>query len=65
MLRWEYEALRVEPGGILGERMDLDELRALLNQKGAHGWELVSAFDTNYGEGATREVVLLLKRKAM
>ena len=64
MTRWRYEVLRVEPGGVLGNKMDVGELREMLNRKGAEGWELVSAFDTNYGEGATHEVILLLKRPA-
>jgi hypothetical protein len=62
MTRWEYEVLKLEPGGLLGDKMDDDEMKELLNRLGADGWELVSAFDTNYGEGATREVIMLLKR---
>jgi hypothetical protein len=62
MSGWEYEVLKLEPGGLLGDKMDVEEMREILNSKGRQGWELVGGFDTNYGEGATREVILLLKR---
>lgn len=61
-MRWEYETLKVHPGGLLGGKIDVEDLAEVLNSRGRDGWELVSAFDTNYGNGASREVILVLKR---
>lgn len=62
MAGWEYQTLKVEPGGWLGGKVDVDELRERLNALGRQGWELVSALDTAYGQGGSREVVAILKR---
>lgn len=63
MTRWEYDTIKVLPGGFLGGKVDEDELRALLNQRGAQGWELVNTFDTSYAQGTSREIILVLKRQ--
>jgi hypothetical protein len=60
---WEYHTLKVLPGGFFGGKVDEDELLASLNRMGAAGWELVSAFDTSYGQGTSREILLILKRQ--
>lgn len=62
MTKWEYQTLKVQPGGWLGGKVDTDALRDQLNALGREGWELVSAFDTAGGQGASREVVAILKR---
>jgi len=62
--QWHYETVKVKPGGFLGGLVNTDELRDLLNQMGTQGWELVSAFDTNFGQGSSREVILIFKRPA-
>ncbi|HEY0020971.1 MAG TPA: DUF4177 domain-containing protein [Longimicrobium sp.] len=64
MAGWEYQTLKVEPGGWLGGKVDIDELRDRLNALGREGWELVSALDTAYGQGqgGTREIIAILKR---
>ena len=59
---WDYQTMKYEPGGLLGGKVDYSRLTAELNKMGADGWELVSAFDTNYSEGATREIVMIFKR---
>lgn len=59
---WEYQTLKVLPGGFFGGKVDEDELLAALNRMGSEGWELVSVFDTSYGQGRSREIVLILKR---
>jgi len=62
-MAWEYLTEKCLAGGLLGGKVDLEELRSRLNHLGQFGWELVSALDTNqapYGE--TREIVLILKR---
>ena len=60
--RWEYEVLKVEPGGFFGGKIDAEQLKAQLNQLGQAGWELVNSFETNMSEGRSREVLLMLKR---
>lgn len=62
MTLWEYQTLKVEPGGWLGGKVDTDDLRDRLNRLGLEGWEMVSAFDTAFGQGGSREVIVVLKR---
>lgn len=61
-MEWEYFTEKHEPGGWVGGKVDLSALSGSLNRLGAQGWELVSAFDTNINQGATREVILIFKR---
>ena len=62
MQRWEYKTLRVESHGFFGGKVDIQQFEDTLNAHGHEGWELVSAFDTNYNNGGTRFVVVILKR---
>jgi hypothetical protein len=66
MQRWAYATVMFEPGGNWsgGGKLDSDAFNAKLNEYGAEGWELVSVFDTNRGEGATRNVFAVFKRPA-
>ena len=59
---WEYEVLKVEPGGFFGGKVNEKELKAHLNQLGRQGWELASSFETNLGHGRSREAILIFKR---
>ena len=43
--------------------MKTEKVDEELNQLGSLGWELVSAFDTNWGHGASAELVLIFKRE--
>lgn len=63
MERWEYKSLKVETKGFLGGILDTDDFDNKLNLLGEQGWELVSCFATNSGNGTTREVIAVLKRK--
>ncbi|KAA3612916.1 MAG: DUF4177 domain-containing protein [Planctomycetota bacterium] len=60
--KWEYQSLRLDPGGFLGGKVNQQELDDSMNRMGERGWELVAAFDTNQGQGATRHIILLFKR---
>lgn len=60
--QWEYKSVALAAHGFLGGKLDLVAFDALLNTLGRDGWELVNAFDTNYGQGATRDVVAVFKR---
>lgn len=61
-MQWEYFTLKSAATGFVGGKIDDAALTARLNQLGGDGWELVAAFDTNQSYGATRDVVLILKR---
>jgi hypothetical protein len=61
-MRWEYKSLLLKTTGFQGGIVDQEELDSQMNALGADDWELVAAFDTNQGYGATRHVVILFKR---
>ena len=64
-MRWEYRTIMLRAGGVLfGGAVDGQELTDRLNELGAEGWELVTAFDTNMARGRTRDVLAVLKREA-
>jgi hypothetical protein len=62
VVRWQYEVLRFETGGVLGGKLDTEAFRKSLDELGLKGWELVSCFDTNQAYGASRDVIAVLKR---
>ena len=62
-MKWEYMTLAISAGGFfLGGKIDGQALTDRLNVCGQDGWELVTVFDTNIHQGATRDVFALLKR---
>ena len=62
-MKWEYRTVMFEASGwFLGGKLDGGQFNERLNQLGEEGWELVTAFDTNSAQGATRDVVAVLKR---
>jgi len=63
-VRWEYKTITLGTSGFLGGKLDTDALEKSMNGLGKQGWELVSAFDTNLGHGATRDVVVIFKRQS-
>lgn len=64
MQKWEYKTVKVETKGFLGGIVDTNALDTLLNQYGQQGWNLISVFDTNLYQGASREIVAVFKREA-
>lgn len=62
MTKWEYKTIKVMTGGFMGGKLDESELEHELNHYGQDGWEVVSCFDTSYGQGTTREVIVVFKR---
>lgn len=63
MDRWEYRSIKVETKGFMGGILDTYDFDSKLNDLGEQGWELVSCFATHAGNGTTREVIAVLKRK--
>ncbi len=45
-----------------GPNIDAAGLDEVLNEHGADGWELASAFDINRGHGATGALLVMFKR---
>jgi hypothetical protein len=60
--QWEYKSVQLDVAGWFTPDVQPDALDAALNEHGAAGWELVSAFDVNRGHGRTSAVVALFKR---
>ncbi|MCL6613719.1 MAG: DUF4177 domain-containing protein [Firmicutes bacterium] len=63
MERWEYKTLQFGVKGLMGGILDLERFDGELNRMGNDGWELVTCFDTNCGQGASRFVLAVFKRK--
>ncbi len=61
-MQWEYKTIKLETHGWLGGKLDAAKLELYMNQLGAEGWESVAGFDTNQGNGQTRDVIILFKR---
>lgn len=62
MNQFEYKVLDVPAKGFFGGKINYQELADKLNLLGKEGWELVSSTDTNMYEGASRGLILILKR---
>lgn len=63
MKRFEYTLLDVPAKGWFGGKVDFESLTQKLNELGDKGWEVVSNADTNMWEGASRGMVIILKRE--
>lgn len=63
MERWEYTSIKVETKGFMGGILETEDFDYKLNNLGEQGWELVSCLTTSSGQGTTREVVAVLKRR--
>ena len=62
--RWEYRTVKVAASGWFGPKVDEAQVDERLNGLGMDGWELATAFDTNWGHGATQDIILVFKRPA-
>jgi hypothetical protein len=63
MKKFEYTVLEVPPKGFWGGKFDYAALTTKLNDLGKKGWEAVSGIDTNMPQGATRAIIIILKRE--
>ena len=62
MDKFEYRTFIYDTKSIMGGKVDPD-FEHTLNQFGADGWELVSSVSTNQGNGFTKSIVSIFKRK--
>lgn len=60
---WQYKTMKVETKDFMGGILKIEDFDAELNALGERGWELVSCFTTNQGEGSSREAIAVFKRK--
>jgi hypothetical protein len=63
MEKWEYRSVKFETEGFLGGKLDIKDFDYEINKLGDQGWELVSCFTTNKGQGESREVIAVFKRR--
>jgi len=61
-MKWEYQSVKLNLVGTWGVNFDVDKTQEFTNQLGAEGWELVSAFSVNEGNGYSKEIVFIFKR---
>lgn len=55
--------LDVPAKGFLGGKINFQELTDKLNDLGSEGWELVTGTDTNMHQGASRGLLIIMKRE--
>ena len=63
MKKFEYKVLDVIAKGFFGGKVDFQALNEKLDELGEEGWEVVGMEDTNMYEGASRSMVVILKRE--
>ncbi len=62
MKRFEYMTLDIT-ASFWGSKINSQDLTDKLNELGRAGWELVSTADLNWAQGATKGLILILKRE--
>ena len=63
MEKFEYHTFIYDTAGFMGGKVDANDFQDRLNMLGSQGWELVSSVTTNQGQGFTRSIVSVFKRK--
>lgn len=63
MKKFEYTVLDVPSKGFWGGKIDYNSLTSKLNELGKKGWEVASSNDTTSYRGASRAVIIILKRE--
>ncbi|MDQ0087886.1 hypothetical protein J2T12_001292 [Paenibacillus anaericanus] len=63
MEQWEYKTIKFATGGFWGGKVDQNEFEDRLNLHGQEGWELISCFDTSQAQGASKDIIVVFKRK--
>ena len=63
-MKWEYKTIKLDTTKyFVASVFEEGKLDQIMNQMGAEGWELVTAFDTNVGSGQTKDIVAIFKRQ--
>ncbi len=62
MEKWEYRTIKVEPKGIMGGILDVEDFDYQLNKLGEQGWELVTSVPANYVGMMSFKVYYTFKR---
>jgi len=63
-MKFEYKILKFPlTANFFSNKLDENLLEKTLNVHGLDGWEVVSVIDTNEGYGATKEIVVTMKRQ--
>lgn len=62
-VQWEYKTVKLRLRGLLGGKIDQEELDGMLNQAGREGWELVTVFATALYQGRTQDAAMVFKRR--
>lgn len=63
MERWEYKTIKFGLKGFVGGILEIEDFDYEMNKLGEQGWELVSCFTSNAGQGYSRDVIAVFKRK--
>ncbi|RYC71824.1 MULTISPECIES: DUF4177 domain-containing protein [Spirosoma] len=63
MKRFEYLTLEVDTSGFWNNKIDSQQLNDKLNELGREGWEVTSTVDLNRPQGATKGLLVILKRE--
>ncbi len=58
----QYKTVKIQTTGLRGGEIDTEELDDLLNSFSSQGWEFANAFDTATANGASKYVVVILRR---
>jgi len=61
-MNWQYKAIKFATRGVLGGKLDENEIEMQLNELGRKGWELTAVFDAKMEAGRTRDTVAVLER---
>ena len=66
MRKFEYKTIKFDlRGGLFsgGGKVDTENVQNQLNELGNEGWELINTIDTAHFKGASRDLVMILKRE--
>lgn len=63
MKKFEYKLMKTDAKGILGGKVNIEELEYDLNQLGQQGWELMENIGMNQDYGSTRYLISVFKRE--
>jgi len=63
MAKFEYRTMVYDTHGMMGGKINEKDFQDKLNMFGENGWELVSSVATNQGNGYTRSIISIFKKK--